>query len=54
MEEKEVLEKLQECVDNKDPEGAHADADEILCKFLLALGYQEIVEKYNQVYKWYA
>ena len=32
----------------------HIEADEILCKILLELGYDEIVEAYNQVGKWYS
>lgn len=35
-------------------ECAHYKADEILCKLLNSLGYQDVVEVYNDIYKWYA
>jgi hypothetical protein len=42
-------------LDQTDPEAAHYDADEILCKLLTALGHTEVVEAYNAVEpKWYA
>lgn len=37
-----------------DFEYAHLDADDILCDFLLILGYKEIVDDYRKVGKWYA
>ena len=45
------LRKLQCC---SDVEGAHADADDILCQVLKAFGLQELVEEYDKVEKWYA
>jgi hypothetical protein len=33
-------------------EVAHIQADEILCDFLLALGYQDVVQAYRKVPKW--
>lgn len=39
---------------NFDIEVAHANADVILCHFLTALGYQDVVAEYNKVNKWYA
>ena len=38
----------------EDFETGHIKADEILCKILLELGYDEIVEAFNQVGKWYS
>lgn len=37
-----------------DTERAHYKADEILCELLNSLGYQEVVEVYKDIYKWYA
>ena len=37
-----------------DTECAHYKADEILCELLNSLGYQDVVEVYNDIYKWYA
>lgn len=45
------LKKLQELGDT---EAAHSDADEVLCKLLSALGYQDVVDEWEKVDKWYA
>jgi hypothetical protein len=45
------LEKLQT---EKNKELAHVLADEVLLKFLSALGYPDIVTKYEKIEKWYA
>lgn len=37
-----------------DTERHHEDADEILCKLLSHLGYDDIVNLYCQIDKWYA
>lgn len=37
-----------------DPEVAHGIADDVLCAFLRTLGYDDIVEAWEQVPKWYA
>jgi len=50
----EYVEKMKMCIENGDIEMAHSDADELLCEFLRKLGYDELVEKYLKVYKWYA
>ena len=50
----EYVEKMKECVENRDTEAAHGDADDLLCEFLRKLGYNELVEKYLEVNKWYA
>ena len=46
-----VLRQLQDCYDT---ESAHIEADEALCGLLIELGYQDVVEEYNKVRKWYA
>lgn len=37
-----------------DGERAHVEADEVLCKLLTALGYDDVVKEYREIPKWYA
>ena len=37
-----------------DPEGGHVDADNVLCELLSNLGYGDVVEEFEKIYKWYA
>ena len=39
---------------NDDTEAAHINADEIICKLLSALGYQDVVHEYDKVNKWFS
>lgn len=39
---------------NNDTESAHLNADNIICDLLVALGYADVVEEYDNVRKWYA
>jgi hypothetical protein len=48
-----VLKDLLEC-HSGDIEGDHSKADDALCLFLTRLGYQDVVDAYNSVEKWYA
>ena len=41
-------------IEKGDTEVAHVLADEVLCDLLESLGYVEIVEEFNSIYKWYA
>ena len=50
----EMVKRLQAEVENGDTECAHRNADGILRELLEKLGYKEVVEKYNEVSKWYA
>ncbi len=52
--EKYIIEQLKKLTSMTDTERAHADADDLLCKFLKHLGYTEIVDLYNSIGKWYA
>jgi hypothetical protein len=45
---------MDDCIANGDQGAAHYDADKILCRVLRMLGYRALVEKYEQVGKWYA
>lgn len=49
------LDRLRACAQDRDPEGAHADADDVLCDFISALGYAEVVQAWDAIDpKWYA
>jgi len=45
---------LEEQHPNNDYESAHSNADGLLCDLLLELGYDEVVEAWDGVGKWYA
>lgn len=45
---------LKELQGDGDTEADHADADDVLCEFLKALGYADVVEEWEKVSKWYA
>ena len=48
------MDRLKAAQDICDTESAHADADDVLCDLLKALGYNRVVEEYDKVKKWYA
>jgi hypothetical protein len=52
---KEFLARLEKCQTGygKDFEVAHIEADRVLCDILVALGYEDIVEAWDDVCKWY-
>ena len=37
-----------------DTEAGHANADDVLCDFLISLGHQDLVDEWRKVPKWYA
>lgn len=50
-----LMEKLKELQGyDLDTEKNHAEADDILCDFLILLGHGDIVNEYNKISKWYA
>jgi len=49
-----VLSELERFAKSSDTEGAHVDADQILCEFLKSLGYDDVVSAFNRIVKWYA
>lgn len=53
---KEFLAKLKGCRTSygTDVEVAHIKADGVLCDILVALGYEDIVEAWDDVPKWYS
>lgn len=54
MKEKEIIHKLKELQNNDDIEINHHKADQILCDFLLSLGYEKIVKEFAKIEKWYS
>lgn len=54
MAKEEVIAKLIDCQKNGDTEMAHSQADDLLCEFLAALGYADVVAEYEKVDKWFA
>lgn len=38
----------------RDTEAAHSIADDVLCDLLKSLGYEDVVEAWREVDKWYA
>jgi len=55
MKPKEFKKRMQAILDGEyDPEEQHADADKLLCETLKELGYEEGINVYNQIDKWYA
>jgi len=50
----QATERLKELQKIEDYEYSHYEADAILCRCLIKLGFNEIVEEYKKVGKWYA
>ena len=54
MTKEQAIEELKAEQSSGDIEDSHANADDILCELLTALGYADVVSEYNKVEKWYA
>lgn len=54
MTREQAIEELKEQQGSGDWEVAHSEADDVLCKLLVALGYQDVVDEWEKVPKWYA
>ena len=46
--------KLKILAENPDEEAAHIQADDVLCDILNQLGFEDVVEEYRKIPKWYA
>ena len=54
MTREQAIKALKECSEG-DPERAHSRADGVLCDFLKSLGFEDVVEAWDDIYpKWYA
>ena len=51
---KSAVEKLLRLEDNGDTEDAHLEADYVLCELLNEMGFEQVVEAYEKIHKWYA
>lgn len=51
---KSLIEEMRQEIKNDDTEAAHCNADYILCRWLEALNFHELLEAYEEVDKWYA
>ena len=51
---KPFIERLRNCQQSTDTEGAHVYADDVLTDLLKQLGYDEVVSEWEAVDKWYA
>lgn len=45
---------LKQCQKNEDTRDAHEEADGTLCNLLIDLGYEDVVQEWEKVNKWYA
>jgi hypothetical protein len=54
MTKEEALLELAEIKKDTDTEVAHIDADGVLCRLLMSLGYEDVVDAYHNIGKWYA
>jgi len=50
----EAAQRMREINKNGDTEGAHCEADDLLCEILKELGFGEAVEIFENMDKWYA
>jgi hypothetical protein len=54
----EIIKELNELKEDGDNDGDiemnHECADDVLCNLLIDLGYQDVVDAYNKIDKWYA
>ena len=54
MTREQALAQLKALHGSSDVEVAHSDADGVICALLVALGYSDVVNEWNEVEKWYA
>lgn len=50
----EITGRMERAQTDFDTELAHATADDLLCEFLIFLGYKNLVDQFEKVPKWYA
>lgn len=50
----EFEDEMKKIVNTDDPETSHAAADELMCKVLIAHGYEAGVKIFEDMWKWYA
>lgn len=54
MTREQAITELNELAKSGNTEGVHVAADIVLCQLLTALGYNDVVEAYDKIEKWYS
>lgn len=54
MDREKALARLKELQHDGDTEAAHGYADDVICALLRSLGYDDVVEAWDKIDKWYA
>ena len=54
MTPEEFKEAMEKAIKGPDIEANHADADDLMCKLLISLGYGEGIKVYESEERWYA
>lgn len=54
MNREEAIKRLEELKKSDDREVAHMEADNVLMKFLLFLGYTDVISVYREIEKYYS
>ncbi len=54
MTKEQALAEMRNLMDLADVEIAHSEADDVLCEVLRGLGYDELVDAFEDLPKWYA
>lgn len=50
----DAIEELRKWQKSDDEEAAHINADGVLCDLLISLGYEDVVNEWEKVDKWYS
>lgn len=54
MNRHDAIDALEKFHGDTDEEIAHFEGDKVLCQFLASLGYQDVVDAWEKIDKWYA
>lgn len=54
MTREKAIARLRELQKGHDTEADHINADGVLCRLLTEIGYQDVVDEWAKVDKWYA
>jgi hypothetical protein len=54
MTREEAIARLKELQTGGDIDAEHCYADDVLCRLLVSLGYQDVVDEWAKIEKWYA
>ena len=49
----DAVARLEDLQSHHDPEVAHEQADQVLCRFLRAIGHREVADEFEAVERWY-